>query len=741
MKLSNKTVLEIALLLCTFVSFSSTIIAQQDFNNFITLKAIGDMPADFTVSTTQKIANDIGTKNQLSKKGEKVFLEGIHYSIDELLHSGLVVYGDEITNYVQKVAHNLLKNDPELKSKLRFYTLKSNATNALSTDQGIVFVTTGLISQLANESQLAYVLAHEIAHYTQHHVVETFDYRNNGKKFHDRILKLSIYSKEKELEADRIGIKMYNQAGYSKDALLSTFDVLLYSYLPFEDIALPTSYFNTDLAYIPENYFSKKAYPVKAEEDKNDANSSHPNIKKRKEAAIKESLNFPDWGSETFVFGEEEFKYIRNISRFESVRTDILDAKFVDALYSIFILEKEYPNSLFLHKMKAHAWLGFAQIAYDNDSKKAISTISDLEGEVAAMHYLFGKLKKADIGVLALRYITDIKNQYPDNAEIKEVWKRIVKTNAAYKDFKLDQFSDKTFALASAEFLKTKSDSASTPKQEETKYERIKRKKDVNQVNNFDSTKFQAYLISDLVASDDFKSTYNGYKNEFESTKKEIDFDSLSRKERNEYFKNMFKSEVHLGISDLIIVEPSARIYSGSSNFDKDKSNKMESKMIACVQEVGEVLDMNLKVINSTNQFVTTTDEFNQRSRIFSYLDQGANNEFGDLLPVDFDDINQIKTMYNTTNVGFLKYTHDYSVRGVYFLSILALVYPAMITYPLIFANGCDASMSLVVIDITNGTVVMRRKEYYKDPNTKGAVKARIYNMMKDLKTKPAPIQ
>jgi hypothetical protein len=391
--------------------------------------------------------------------------------------------------------------------------------------------------------------------------------------------------------------------------------------------------------------------------------------------------------------------------------------------------------------MKAHAWLGFAQIAYDNDSKKAISTISDLEGEGAAMHYLFGKLKKADIGVLALRYITDIKNQYPDNAEIKEVWKRIVKTNAAYKDFKLDQFSDKTFALASAEFLKAKSDSASTPKQEETKYERIKRKKDVNQVNNFDSMKFQAYLISDLVASDDFKSTYNGYKNEFESTKKEIDFDSLSRKERNEYFKNMFKSEVHLGISDLIIVEPSARIYSGSSNFDKDKSNKMESKMIACVQEVGEVLDMNLKVINSTNQFVTTTDEFNQRSRIFSYLDQGANNEFGDLLPVDFDDINQIKTMYNTTNVGFLKYTHDYSVRGVYFLSIFALVYPAMITYPLIFANGCDASMSLVVIDITNGTVVMRRKEYYKDPNTKGAVKARIYNMMKDLKTKPAPIQ
>lgn len=703
----------------------------------MTLKSIGEMPADFSMSTKQKIANDIGTKDQLSKKGEKVFLEGIHYSIDELLHSGLVVYGDEITNYVQKVAHNLLKNDPDLKSKLRFYTLKSNATNALSTDQGIVFVTTGLISQLANESQLAYVLAHEIAHYTQHHVVETFDYRNNGKKYHDRILKLSIYSKEKELEADRIGIKMYNEAGYSKDALLSTFDVLLYSYLPFEDIALPASYFNTELAFIPEKYFAKKAYPVKAEEDKNDANSSHPNIKKRKEAAIKESLNFPDWGDVTFVFGEQEFKYIRDISRFESVRTDILDAKFVDALYSIFILERSYPNSLFLQKMKAHAWLGFAQIAFDNDSKKAISNISDLEGEVAAMHYLFGRLKKGDIGVLALRYITDVKNKYPDNVEINEIWKRIIKTNAANKDFKLDQFSNKTFAQAAAEFSKVKTDSASVQKQEETKYERIKRKKDVNQVNNFDSTKFQSYLISDLVSSESFKSTFQGYADEFESSKKEIDLDSMSRKERNKYFKNMFKSEVHLGITDLIIVEPSVRIFTGNNNFDREKSNKMESKMIECVHEVGEVLDMNLKIINSTNQFVTTTEEFNQRSRIFSYLDQGANNEYGDLLPVDFDDINKIKSMYNTSNVGFLKYTHDYSVRGIYFLSIFAFILPATITYPLIFANGFDASMSLVIIDITNGTVVMRRREYYKDPNTKGAVKARIYNMMKDLKTNP----
>ena len=37
--------------------------------------------------------------------------------------------------------------------------------------------------------------------------------------------------------------------------------------------------------------------------------------------------------------------YIRKIARFESLRTDVLEQNFTDALYSLFILEKENPNS------------------------------------------------------------------------------------------------------------------------------------------------------------------------------------------------------------------------------------------------------------------------------------------------------------------------------------------------------------------------------------------------------------
>ncbi len=742
MNLRTNTIIKLATLAWSFCC-TSEIYSQQDFNNFSTLKAVGQMPADFSVSTKEKIENDKGTREQLSKKSEKIFLQGIHYSIDELLHSGLVIYGDEISTYVAKVADNLLKNDPELRAKLRFYTLKSNATNAFSTDQGIVFVTTGLVSQLTSESQLAYVLAHEISHYTQHHVVETFDFKRENKKYHDRIYKLSTYSREKEFEADKLGIKLYQEAGYSKNELLGCFDVLLYSYLPFEDLEVPKTYFNTNLAFIPEKYFAKKSYPIKAEEDQDDAQSSHPNIKKRKEAAEKEITKFANWGDQRFIFGEAEFIYIRNISRFESVRTDILDSRYVDALYSILILEKTYPASVYLAKMKAHAWLGFAQIAYEQETHQAIMRTVDLEGEIAAMHYLFGKINKSSIGVLALRYITDLKLQYPENEEIKTIWKTIVKTVSHEEKFALDKFSEKTFYTASAEFQKIKKDTVvkidtAAKISSETKYQKIRKKKDVNASENFDSTNYELYLISDLVNSEEFKDLYKDYKADFE--KKESEKDSilaLSRRDRARYWKLKNAARYNKGVTDLMVIQPTAEIIKPGNKLNSEKSLKAEEGMIRSMKEVGEMLEMNVRIMNMTSEFVTSTDDFNNRSRVFSYIEQRSNNEHDDILPVDLEDLALIKTKYNTSNIAFMNYTHDFRVQKAWFLSIMAGFFPIFYTYPMAVLHGFRGEFSFVILDMTTGEIILSRTEKMMDANTKSAVKARIYIFLSDLKKAP----
>ena len=151
------------LLLIILSSFISESFAQVDFNNYTTLLSKGTIPQDFTKQTFQKLEEDLKTgRAELNQNQEKVFFEGTNYAIDEILHSGFVIYGDDITTYICEIADKLLVNEPELRSKLRFYTIKSNSANAFSTDQGIVFFTTGLIAQLTSEAQLAYILAHEI---------------------------------------------------------------------------------------------------------------------------------------------------------------------------------------------------------------------------------------------------------------------------------------------------------------------------------------------------------------------------------------------------------------------------------------------------------------------------------------------------------------------------------------------------------------------------------------------------
>src|SRR5690606_12160884 len=173
------------LLIAICVLLPGLIAAQTDFNHYQTLQSSGKIPEDFSKQTSIKLEEDTEERDGLTRSEEELFLEMIHYGIGEILHSGVCVYGDPVSNYVERVADHLLVDMPEVRKKLRFYTIKSNVANAFSTDQGIVFVTTGLIAQLTDEAELAFVLAHEISHYTEKHVVQTFDwnlrnYRNSN---------------------------------------------------------------------------------------------------------------------------------------------------------------------------------------------------------------------------------------------------------------------------------------------------------------------------------------------------------------------------------------------------------------------------------------------------------------------------------------------------------------------------------------------------------------------------------
>jgi predicted Zn-dependent protease len=110
--------------------------------------------------------------------------------------------------------------------------LNSPVVNAFALPSGDIFITRGLLALAADSSEIAAVMAHEIAHVTAHHAAQRAEFEKTAALFlrvNSQVLdrsqpqdevearsKLSIarFSRQQEFEADQIGIKNLAKAGY-----------------------------------------------------------------------------------------------------------------------------------------------------------------------------------------------------------------------------------------------------------------------------------------------------------------------------------------------------------------------------------------------------------------------------------------------------------------------------------------------------------------------------------------------
>lgn len=727
--------------------------AQTDFDRYQTLQSSGKIPDDFAKQAAAKLEADTEDREGLSRSEEEQFLELIHYGIGEILHSGICVYGDPVSDYVQRVANHLLADMPDVQKKLRFYTIKSNVANAFSTDQGIVFVTTGLIAQLTDEAQLAFVLAHEISHFTEKHVVQTFDWNLRNYRNSDHIEQLSIYSKEKELSADEIAVAMCYKAGYSDEAIFTTFDVLMYSYLPFDEVEFPKTYFNNDYFYVPELFFPDKKYEIKAEEDYDDEYSSHPNIRKRKDSARAVIDNYSDWGGQAFIIDQEEFDRVRTISRFESIRSDVIDGNYPDALYSIFLLEKRFPESLFLSRMKAHAWYGLNLFKENNRISDAVDRTADLEGEIAALHYFIKKQSKLGLATIALRQIYEIHTRYPEEEDITLIYNRLLETIASNKRFKLEKFSEKTFDEAALAYQAHQDSVANanathvsdTVQVEEatdklTKYDRIRNKKTKEvQVAEFDSTEFYLYGLSDLLQNQSFRDDFAKWTKKQEELDEEDErISNLSYREQAEIRKQRINNESHLGVTEVIVVEPTVMTFT-RQGLDRAKSEELEALLSDAIDYSAENVKTNIYHIDKRTLEKEGTDAFNYRSTLMAFLNQIVLEDAEAVVPVDFQQLQEIEAFYGSSKVMFTlveHYQRPYiSVGGAFGMLFAFPAFPLYVMRQIFTANSMQTTF--IVLDLHNASAEYANTIYFSSPVKKWYLRSQVFNFLHDIQQKP----
>lgn len=649
-------------------------LAQVSFENYVPLQAKGKQPEFFTQSIDERIKVAMEKdRPSLSEEEEMHFLEGIHYDMEEMINSGLILYGDEATKYVEKVADKLMESKPKLKRQLQFYTLRSNVTNALSTDQGIIFVTMGLLAQLENEAQLAYILSHEIAHFEAGHVEKSYKERKDvGKDNMDRrIILLSNHSKDQELEADRKGIDLYNKAGYKKSELLSAFDVLMYSYLPFDEEVFDHSYYQTDLAYIPDEYYPATINPIRADEDYDDSKSSHPNIRKRREEIYDAIADFTNWGDKEFLFPKEEFDHIRTIARFETVHEELIECDYTNALYSIYLLEKEYPNNLFLMRSKAHAWYGLVQFKMRGRFSRTTEKPEDVEGESHAIHYLMRNFSKLELMVMAMRTIEDAHKLFPDDKEIKLIRDYMIRQLASTSRFKLSEFKTKTYQEALKEFEESKQALLADTLEEQddndeelSKYDKIRQSRESNKARSeddeFDTEQFIYYALSDLVENDDFVKTYREHK---ESLKLEEEEEMMSGKKP--------RNSPDVG-KELLFMQP----YIIANYYDEyvpKESYEKEQELRTYLFEIADKEEFSIIDLSRLDASMRTTQGYNERMLLLNNLRQSYRKGDIEMLPVDYSFYADFKKNYDNKKVLLTYATYDYT-RATFRTSLSAYI-------------------------------------------------------------------
>ncbi len=415
-------------LLVTLLLLVGQLSAQNSIRDFSSLKSQGPMPADLKNITIQSIEwMDYGT-----------FLK-------ELVMDGRILYGTPLNDYVNTVADNLLKDDPELKSKIHIYIVNSPIVNAYTTYNGLVFVTLGILAQVSNESELAFILAHEFAHVAEYHLVK---YSSSKEKIGNQdplnyYVNMQSTSRNKEFAADRIALERFiARTSYSYEVMDDLYDVLQYADLPFDEVPFSKSLVETDFYQFPDNYFLTNVAPISSRADAVDTLSTHPNVEKRRAAAADVIASLSNNGRSVFVQPESLFYEIRNLARFECINYFLTEHQYDQAFYNTYVLLKSFPDNKFLNAALAASVYGFSKHKNYGSASDVIASHKDLEGEMQQTSYFLSKLTRQEASLLAVRFAWKARENDPDNAYLTRILKDALKDVFVKNKMKYQDFSD-----------------------------------------------------------------------------------------------------------------------------------------------------------------------------------------------------------------------------------------------------------------------------------------------------------
>lgn len=176
--------------------------------------------------------------------------------LTQLRNGGYILDDPQLDAWLKGIGTRLAANSDRPRQNFTFFWMRSRQINAFATLGGYIGMNAGLVLTAENEAQMASVLAHEVAHVTQDHVLRSVERAqkdsvpillamlgavalaqassNSGSADNATMAALAVgqglmvqrqidYTRANESEADRIGMQALQRSGYQPEGAAEMF--------------------------------------------------------------------------------------------------------------------------------------------------------------------------------------------------------------------------------------------------------------------------------------------------------------------------------------------------------------------------------------------------------------------------------------------------------------------------------------------------------------------------------------
>lgn len=250
-----------------------------------------------------------------NKKDKKEIYKSWFESVDSLIARQSIFYNEAASDYLTSIANEIVNGNLQLKERpFEIVFTKDNAVNAGTLPNSLIIINMGLLNAAESESQLAFVIAHEIAHHYLKHSYKRLDRilgRLNSKEMQEELRRIQNMeygkrsevenlvkkdefsfmkrSREDELEADSLAFMFIKNTRYDVTQGITMMDVLDQSdSIRFDTEAFLKKTFDFPAAPFKKRWLHKEegllgGHAVLEKNKDADSLKTHPDCKLRKQ--------------------------------------------------------------------------------------------------------------------------------------------------------------------------------------------------------------------------------------------------------------------------------------------------------------------------------------------------------------------------------------------------------------------------------------------------------------------------